>query len=51
MHYPHHDFLRTVSRIFSFIICTISKEEKEEGRVNRGAKRTLGTLEGGRTEK
>lgn len=44
MHYPTADFLGMVSSIFSFIICTISKAEKEEGEVNRGDKRTSGKM-------
>lgn len=33
-----------VSRIFSFITCTISRVEKEEGKVNRDDKETLGNM-------
>lgn len=44
MHYPTIDFLGTVSSIFSFIMCTISKVQKEEEEMKRDDKRTSGKM-------
>lgn len=33
-----------MSSIFSFIVCTDSKADKEKGEVNRGDKRTSGKM-------